>query len=206
MMPTHTTENTDPSGWESPAIPKDWWPVIRASMPAFDPRLTPTRQMGRVAELFRTYPGVKRSSHPIGSFAALGPNAGLLTETHPLEGEFGDASPLGKLYKLDGYILLLGVGHSNNTSLHLAEHRAAFPGKRYMEEGTAMFVKGERQWVTFQSLDWESDDFKALGDAYEKAHGVQRGRVGRAEVRLLKQRPLVDWAVKWLEENRTGSS
>ncbi len=202
MMPTHTTENTDPSGWESPAIPEAWWPTIRATMPAFDSRLTPTRQMGRVAELFRTWPEVKRSAHPIGSFAALGPNADLLTHTHPLEAEFGDASPLGRLYELDGHILLLGVDHSNNTSLHLAEHRADFPGKTYVEEGTAMLVEGERQWVTFRSLDWESDDFATLGDAYEKAHSTERGRVGRAEVRLLKQRPLVDWAVKWLEENR----
>lgn len=32
---------------------------------------------------------------------------------------FGD--PFGRLYELDAYILLLGVGHDSNTSLHLAQ-------------------------------------------------------------------------------------
>ncbi len=204
MMPAHTTSNTDPSNWENPGVPESWWETIRASMPAFDPRITPTRQMGRVAELFRTYPGVMRSVHPIGSFAALGPNAAQLTETHPLEEEFGDASPLGTLYELDGHILLLGVGHRNNTSLHLAEYRADFPGKTYAEEGAAMIKEGERRWVTFQSLDWEPDDFGTLGDAYEEAQGIKRHAVGRAEARFMKQRPLVDWAVRWMQENRVG--
>ena len=204
MMPAHTTSNTDPSNWENPSVPEAWWETIRASMPAFDPRITPTRQMGRVAELFRTYPGAMRSNHPIGSFAALGPNALRLTETHALEEEFGDASPLGKLCELDGHILLLGVGHENNTSLHLAEYRADFPGKRYADEGTAMLVEGERRWVTFKSLDWETDDFETLGDAYEEAQGIERHPVGRTEARFMKQRPFVDWAVKWLEENRVS--
>ena len=182
MMPTHTADNTDPSQWEQPSVPEAWWLTIRASMPAFDPALTPTREMGRVAELFRTYPEVKRSNHPIGSFAALGPNASKLTETHALEDIFGDASPLGELYTLDGYILLLGVTHENNTSLHLAEHRAEFPGKHYVKEGTALFVGDKRQWVEFEMLDLETDDFAALGDAYEAAHEIERHHVGQAEV------------------------
>ena len=201
MMPTHTG-NTDPAQWENPSVPEAWWPIIRASMPAFDPATTPTREMGRVAELFRTYPGVKRSNHPIGSFAALGPNAEKLTETHILEDIFGDASPLGTLYELDGYVLLLGVTHENNTSLHLAEHRAEFLGKRRITEGAAMFVEGQRQWVAFEMLDLETDDFAAIGDAYEAAHEIKRHHVGRAEVRFFKQRPLVDWAVTWMEQNR----
>ena len=161
--------------------------------------------MGRVAELFRTYPGVKRSNHPIGSFAALGPNAATLTAEHPLEAEFGDPSPLSKLYDLDGHILLLGVTHENNTSLHLAEHRANFAGKSYVEEGTAMLKAGERQWVTFTSLDWEPGDFATLGDAYEAAHNIERCPIGRTEARFMKQRPLVDWAVGWMEENRVSA-
>jgi aminoglycoside 3-N-acetyltransferase len=203
MMPAHSADNTDPAQWQYPPVPESWWPVIRDNMPAFDSQRTPTRQMGRVPELFRTWPGVLRSNHPVGSFAACGPNAALLTATHALENEFGPESPIGRLYELDGHILLLGVDHGNNTSLHMAEHRAQWPSKRYMQQGSAMMVDGQRQWVSYTALDLNDDDFPALGDAYEAEHRIPRGRVGQAEARFMQQRPLVDYAVTWMERHRT---
>lgn len=203
MMPTQTTDNTDPAQWQYPPVPESWWPIIRAHMPAYDPATSPTRQMGRVAELFRTWPGAIRSSHPVGSFAALGPNARRLLDTHPLEDEFGDGSPVSQLYDLDGHVLLIGVNHSNNTSLHLAERRANWPSKRLMRQGSAMLVNGERQWVEYETLDLGGDDFRELGDAYEAEHNIPRGRVGQAEVRFMRQRPLVDYAVTWMERHRS---
>jgi aminoglycoside 3-N-acetyltransferase len=202
MMPAFTTGNTDPSNWRHPPVPESWWPVIREHMPAFDAAATPTRKMGAVAELFRMWPGVLRSAHPIGSFAALGAQAAYLTGDHRLLDEFGPTSPLGRLYELDGYILLLGVGHGNNSSLHLAEWRADWPGKRMMLEGTAVRVNGVRQWVRYEMVDLNADDFPAIGDSYEAEYHIPRGRVGRAEVRFMKQRPLVDFAVEWMERNR----
>lgn len=202
MMPTHTSYNTNPANWQHPPVPEFWWPIIRDHTPAYDPATAPTRQMGRVAELFRTWPGVVRSQHPVGSFAALGPHAADLTEGHDLEMMFGDASPIGRLYALDGWVLLLGVNHENNTSLHLAEYRADWPGKRWIDEAGAMLVNGQRQWRGYPMLDLESDDFNTLGAAYEAAHGLTVGRVGQAEVRLLRQRPMVDYAVDWMAANR----
>lgn len=203
MMPTHTTDNTDPENWQNPPVPAHWWPIIRANMPAFDPAITPTRQMGTIPELFRTYPNVIRSNHPISSFAALGPNAQTLLENHHLKADLGEGSPLSRLYDLDGYVLLLGVGHSNNTSLHLAEYRAHFVSRTLVKEGTAMFVKGKRQWVVFDVLDLNSDDFDQIGAAYETEAGYQPALVGKATMRLLRQKPMVDYAVKWMERNRT---
>jgi len=202
MMPSITDGNTDPARWQHPPVPEHWWPVIREQTPAYNPATTPTREMGVVAELFRTWPGAIRSAHPIGSFAALGPNAAYLTGDHRLENEFGETSPVGRLYELDGYVMLIGVGHGNNTSLHRAEARANWPGKRYIQQGTAMLVNGVRQWVTYEALDLKSDDFSLIGDAYEAEKHIPRRRVGSAEVRFMKQRPLVDFAVEWIEKNR----
>jgi aminoglycoside 3-N-acetyltransferase len=65
-----------------------------------------------------------------------------------------------------------------------------------------MLVEGVRQWVAYEMQELDDTDFPALGDAYEAAHAIPRGRVGRAEARFMKQRPLVDFAVNWLEQHR----
>jgi aminoglycoside 3-N-acetyltransferase len=202
LMPAHTPDNTDPARWENPPVPPAWWDTIRQHSPAFDPQRTPTSGIGVIPELFRTWPGVLRSSHPIGSFTAHGPAAEALTREHKLEEIFGERSPIGKLYALDGYVLLLGVGHENNTSLHLAEHRAHWPGRSHIREGTALLVEGRRQWVEYNQLDFETEDFAIIGAAFERERGLFRGKVGSATVRLMKQRPLVDFAVAWMETHR----
>ena len=77
--------------------------------PAYDPNLTPTRSMGVIPECFRHLPGVIRSSHPVSSAAAVGPNAAAIVEGHELVNGLGEGSPQGRLYGLDGHTLLLGV-------------------------------------------------------------------------------------------------
>lgn len=205
MMPTQTWKNLDPASgvYQAEAIPEAWWPIIREHLPAYDPAITPSIGMGAIAELFRTWPGAQRSRHPTRSFAALGPNADVLTAEHPLTDVFGPASPLGKLYELDGSILIIGVNHRRNTSLHLAEHLANYRGKRYVQESSAVLVDGVRRWITYPSPDlMQDDDFAEIGDAYEVEHGIARHRVGQADVRFMRQRPLVDWAVSWMEQHR----
>ena len=201
MMPTQTWKNLDPSRGVYD-VPESWWSIIRKHSPAYNPATTPSVGMGVVAELFRTFPGAKRSSHPVRSFAALGAKAEWLVNDHDLQNVFGNSSPLGKLYELDGHVLLIGVNHSVNTSLHLAEHRADYPGKRYVRESSAILVDGKRQWVTYQTLDLQANDFATIGNAYEAAYKIPLYRLGQARVRFIKQRPLVDWAVNWMEQHR----
>lgn len=202
MMPSQTWKNLDPSTgvhWEQP---EEWWPLIRENWPAYDPDVTPAIGMGSTAEMFRKWPGAKRSSHPARSFAAVGPHAEYLVRDHDLENIFGEGSPLDKLYELNGYVLLLGVGHNKNTSLHLAETRAEYPGKHSSSESSAIMVEGKRQWVTYKTLAVDDGDFIELGEKYNREKGVPVQRVGEADTLFMPQRPLVDWAVKWMEENR----
>ena len=202
MVPTHTPDNTDPSRWENPSVPSEWCDLIRTSMPPFDPQKTPAYHMGAIAESFRTYPGVVRSEHPIGSFAALGPRAESLLASHPLDEMFGNDSPLGALYREGGRVLLLGVGHTRNTSLHLAETRAQWPSKTMIREGTMMVVEGKSRWVEVDMIAWNNDDFAAIGHAYEDTFPIERGMVGLAEARLFEQAHMVDFATAWMRNHR----
>jgi aminoglycoside 3-N-acetyltransferase len=206
IMPTHSGDLSDPGLWENPPVPKDWHQKIRDTMPAFRADLTPSRGMGALPECFRKQVGTIRSNHPHFSFAARGPRAEFITENHSLHYGLGDDSPLGAIYRLGGSVLLLGVGHANNTSLHLAEVRADFPGKKEQIQGAPIIVNGTREWVEQRDLVLNEDDFPEIGEAYQKAGKFQtRGTVGYGEALLLPQKPLVDFAVEWMETHR-GSS
>ncbi|MCI7813061.1 MAG: AAC(3) family N-acetyltransferase [Lachnospiraceae bacterium] len=202
MMPTQSWKNLDPESgvhWEEP---REWWQAIRDNWPAYVKEITPTNTMGAVAEMFRSWPGAKRSDHPARSVAAYGKYADYLTKDHDLSNIFGDGSPIGKLYELDGYVLLIGVGYDKNTSLHLADARAEYPGKHLEKESSAILVDGKRVWKTYETLYVDGKDFKEIGEAFEQQKTVWKTELGNGSITLMRQRELVDFAVEWMEHNR----
>lgn len=202
VMPTHSGHLSDPAGWQNPPIPADWINTARDALPAYDQRLTPAREMGRIVDCFLMHVATIRSAHPQYSLAANGPAAETLTVDHPLTPSMGEGSPLSRLYDLDAKVLLLGIDHGNNTSLHLAEHRATWPGKAEGDTGAPMTIDGRRTWVTYRDIDYDADDFTRLGEAFAATGGEQRGPVGEGVGRLCSQREVVDFGVRWITANR----
>ena len=199
-MPAQSGDWSDPSEWGNPPVPQEWFQTIYEEMPAFDAAVTPTRGMGSIAELFRTYPGTLRSQHPQVSFCSNGSIAEYIIADHPLTPQFGEDSPLGKLYNSGAKVLLLGVGFDSCTSFHLAETMLAnMPVKKM---GTAMFDDGERVWKWFEDYAYDAGDFAELGKSFAEAGAVQRGKIGEAECMFFDLKEAVDFACLWLERQR----
>lgn len=202
MMPTQSWKNLDPTTGVHWEIDESQWQIIRDNWPAYDKNITPTNTMGAVAEMFRQWDGSVRSDHPARSVCAWGKHADYLTKNHDLSNIFGDGSPLSRLYDLNGKVLLIGVGYDKNTSIHLADARAQYPGKHDCIEHSAIMEDGKRVWKSYSTLFVDGEDFEDIGEAFEKEHAISEAMIGNAVIKLMSQRDVVDFSVKWIEENR----
>jgi len=121
IMPTHTYKTeiipemgppnnglTYGSGRDRNQMAEPFHPAMRA-----DPL------MGILPETLRNHPSATRTAHPILSFAGINADLTLFTQTlyEPL-------APLGALAEQDGWVLLINVDQTVNTSIHYAEKLA----------------------------------------------------------------------------------
>jgi aminoglycoside 3-N-acetyltransferase len=176
---------------------------FRAELPAFDCRTARAcRDFGAFAEIFRSHPGVRCSANPGARMAALGGAAAALTRDHPLDDGYGAGSPLERLVRSGGKVLLVGSDPDNVTLLHYAEAIAPIPGKRRVRIETALLVEGTRRWVAYEETDtangvrdWPERFFARLVEAALHAGAGRCGRLGRARATLLDAGRLVESAV-----------
>ena len=167
----------------------------------FDPTTTrAAKDLGVIADTFWRHAGAVRGTHPF-AFAAVGPHAEHITsDPLPLPPHRRE-SAVGRVWELDGRILLLGVGHDANTTMHLAEIMAEVP------YGVAHHVTDVREGRPVR-IDYLENDHCcqrfALADDWLRSRGVQReGRVGNAHARLVGSRDVVDVVVAQLRRDPT---
>jgi aminoglycoside 3-N-acetyltransferase len=174
-------------------------PTMTDGESVFDPKRTPTTDMGIVAETFWRKDGVLRSTHPGGSFAAEGPHAEAICAPQPLSPPHGPDSPVGRVHDLGGQVLLLGVGHSEDTTLHLAEAMAGVPYS--VSHPCIVEIDGQATTVDIAETDHCCKRF-ALADEWLRASGAQReGPVGHGHARLADSKAIVAEAVRRLHED-----
>lgn len=174
-------------------------PTMTDGESIFDPASTPTCDMGIVAETFWRQPGVRRSDHPGGSFAAEGPHAEAICRPQPLSPPHGLESPVGRVYELGGQVLLLGVTHSEDTTLHLAEALAGVPYA--VEHPCVVVVDGVATTLPIAETDHCCQNFRRAGD-WLRARGLQReGKVGSGDAILCESREIVSVALAHLAQD-----
>ena len=166
----------------------------------FDAATTPCAWLGVVADTFRRRPGVRRSDSPH-AFAAIGPLAADILAPHPLEIPHGTDSPAGRVHAHDGQVLLAGVGHDANTTVHLAENLA---GMRYFRAKHATVLRdGAPVRVDYAELDHCCENFALVDDWLDEPGLQRRGYVGHARARLARSRDIVRCVVARLNVDPT---
>ena len=166
----------------------------------FDPKTTSCPDMGIVADTFWRRSDVLRSASPH-AFAAVGPLAARITAPHPIDPPHGLDSPVGRVHQLDGQVLLLGIGHDANTTIHLAENLA---GVRYRRDKYVTVLRdGRPARFKYREIDHCGLNF-VLADAWLDARQLQRrGMVGHGEARLSESRGIVTVVLEHLRANET---
>ena len=166
----------------------------------FDRGATPCQGMGVVADIFWRLPGVLRSDSPH-AFAAVGPRAADITSPHPIDVPHGLDSPVGRVYELNGQVLLLGIGHDSNTTIHLAENLA---GVRYrLSKSVTVREGGQTRRQRYTEIDHCCQNFALLDEWLDAEDRQRRGPVGHAEARLARSRDIVVAAVARLRADET---
>lgn len=152
----------------------------------FRPDMPADRTMGVLAETLRKQPQARRSLHPILSFTGIQVNPELDAQTidDPL-------APIGVMASRDGWVLLMGVNHTVDTSLHYAEKIA----------GRKQFLR----WALTAGGVRECPGFSGCSDGFEKAGNMlvdlaRVARIGRADIQALPLRAMIDRMVEIIRQ------
>jgi aminoglycoside 3-N-acetyltransferase len=151
---------------------------------------TPSRA-GVLTEVFRRRPEAVRSAHPTYSVAAIGDGAHELLDGHERVGATAVGSPLDRLAADGGRVLLLGVGHTSNTTGHVGEFHA---GASYLD------IPFDPAWPTHNDDRFPgcSRAFGALERPLRERDAIRDGKVGGAVAQLVSGGAVIEATVALL--------
>jgi aminoglycoside 3-N-acetyltransferase len=171
----------------------------------FDPAVSPS-DCGIITELFHRRKGTIRSFHPTHSVAVWGLDAGQIAKTHDSSTALGVGSPMHCLINRGADILLIGVDHNRNSSIHVAERIFGIPHKNvpYSENFTKpvkMLRNGKIESMLIEECPGCSTNFLIVGEAL-KEKGLQiTGRVGNAVTYKVKGSDMIECTLEILKKD-----
>ncbi len=165
----------------------DWPKHLPPDGPRFRADSPVSPDIGKVSQLMLDRYSPRRSTHPALSFIALGPLEHQVLNAQSLENPYG---PIGVLYALDADVILLGVDHRSNTTIHYGEYLAGRPlldrwatgpdgvHRTYFPNCSAAFNAIQGRLQTLETID-----------------------VGKAVVSRMRVRDVVDTTISLLNHN-----
>jgi aminoglycoside 3-N-acetyltransferase len=162
--------------------------------PHFDPGQTPGRT-GILPEIGRKRPGAVRSLHPTHSVAVLGPDAGELTRDHLKTRAFGIGSPIDRLAKRGGKVLLVGVGNNANSTIHVGEEYAGTPKASWYDNLPVVKVRLPDGRIVEHTIDTSpscSAAFAAVEHALRRRGRIRDARIGSCPLQLMAGRDVIE--------------
>ena len=118
-----------------------------------------------------------------------------LTDPLPLPPHIPE-SPAGRVHDLDGRILLLGVDHEVNTTLHLAEILAGVPYR--VPKEVTILERGRPKLLSYEENDHCTKRFALMGEWLDERGLQTAGVVGHATALLARSRDVVRTALERL--------
>lgn len=188
MAPTFTykTMITPEVGPENNAITYGSGKDLNRMAEFFLPDMPADPLMGALPEAIRTHAGAQRSSHPILSFSGINVDEAIDAQTieEPL-------APVSILAQQNGIVLLIGVNHTVNTSIHYAERLA----------GRKQFTR----WALTPQGVRECPRFSGCSDGFEEAAAylepfTRTTTVGNASMRAVQVVPMIQTLVDLIEK------
>lgn len=162
--------------------------------------------VGHITNVLRQRPGAIRSRSATHSSAAIGRYAKELMENHCMSNPLASESPLARVAERGGKILLLGVGHSSNTTIHMAESLSGvgyttvpFRGNK---EKMAHYLddRGETVLVKQTEISGCGHHFGVIEGILKYEGLTHFGHVGNAVSQIMRSSNVVEKAIELLKE------
>src|SRR4051812_9568125 len=167
----------------------------------WDPQRTGT-VTGIVTEAFRHLPGAQRSLHCTHAVSAVGPRAEEILTGHENTQPFGVDGPLGKLWKLNAWVLLIGCDHNSSSMIHVAEEAEDVP--YIYRTRTQTIIDGDRREEVTVRRPGRSNGFYKIDPELRSRGAIIDGKVGNAPSMLMRAADIVETARDMLRHDLTS--
>jgi aminoglycoside 3-N-acetyltransferase len=176
-------------------------PTFNFGQHPWDPKTTPS-VVGAVTEAFRHLAGAQRSLQCTHAVSAIGPRAADILADHEHTHPFAVDSPIGKLWKLNAWVLLLGCGHNSSSMIHVAEEAENVP---YLNRTRIQYIiAGDQKFDVEVRRPGRSNGFYKIDGPLRAKNAIIGSKVGQADCMLMRAGDIVETAREMLRMDLTA--